>query len=170
MDSSPDAPLQVGRLKTPRIFATLGVTVEWRGSYQCPSGELRVSLTEIAPPDFHAGALAYALPYEGTHNVLFLDRIRQSHLQKESGMVLAYVIAHESAHILQGVARHSDSGLMKAEWTSADFQKMRLGRLNFTADDVDLIYTGLRRRNAGPALSAEVKDYHGQTAVTEAAR
>jgi hypothetical protein len=31
-------------------------------------------------------------------------------------MAVPYVLAHEIAHIIEGSDRHSDSGVMKAEW------------------------------------------------------
>lgn len=157
-------------MKTTAIFATIGVKVEWRSSYKCPTDALRISLKESTPENFHPGALAYAQPYDRTNIVVFLDRIVEARSREQRGTVLAYVMAHEITHILQGVCRHSDSGLMKAHWTAVDFQAMSLGRLIFAAQDVDLIYSGLETRNANVALLAKPKDYHGRTTVTEAAR
>jgi hypothetical protein len=50
-----------------------------------------------------------------------------------------YVLAHEIAHVLQGVARHSDSGVMRARWTDLDYQWMSKGALKFATEDVQLI-------------------------------
>jgi len=38
--------------------------------------------------------------------------------------VLAHVLVHEVTHILQGIPRHSESGVMKAQWDSNDFAQM----------------------------------------------
>ena len=61
---------------------------------------------------------------------------------------MGHVIAHEVMHILQGVARHSESGVMKANWTGADYQRMAWKPLPFTEEDVLLIYRGLKAREA----------------------
>jgi len=66
--------------------------------------------------------------------------------------VMAHVLVHEVAHVLQGVKRHSDNGVMKANWTGEDFAQMRRKALPFTADDIDLIQSGVgdrERRLAG---------------------
>jgi hypothetical protein len=52
-------------------------------------------------------------------------------------------------HLLQGISRHSDTGVMKAHWSGADFCEMRRKPLGFTVEDVDLIYRGLSARPAG---------------------
>ena len=60
--------------------------------------------------------------------------------------LLAYVLVHEIAHILQGVARHSETGIMKARWTAEDYQQMWLARFTFEPRDIWLIQRGLRSR------------------------
>jgi hypothetical protein len=62
--------------------------------------------------------------------------------------VLGHVIAHEVTHILQGVLRHSESGVMKARWSNADYQEMTWKPLRFTDEDVVLIHRGLKARVA----------------------
>ena len=54
-----------------KMFATAGVRVDWREPRSCPAGAIVISLSENAPASDHPGALAYALPYEGTHIVVF---------------------------------------------------------------------------------------------------
>jgi hypothetical protein len=61
-------------------------------------------------------------------------------------MLLAHVMVHEIAHILQGVYRHSDNGVMKAVWTGQDYSQMRVGALPFAPEDVELIHLGLARQ------------------------
>jgi hypothetical protein len=46
--------------------------------------------------------------------------------------LLSHVLAHEIAHVLQGVSRHSESGILKARWDREDFFLMQQHRLNFT--------------------------------------
>ena len=39
-------------------------------------------------------------------------------------IVLAHVLVHELARVLQGVARHSETGVMQAHWTLRDYSEM----------------------------------------------
>lgn len=58
----------------------------------------------------------------GAHVVVFHDRVTKK--PGNVSILLGHVIAREVMHILQGVARHSESGVMKANWTGADYQQM----------------------------------------------
>ena len=143
-----------------KIFSTVGVEIEWPAPGSCPtfSGVIKISFTDRAPKAASAGALAYARPHEGTHIVVLYERVKGM----QSGctpQLLAYVLVHEITHILQAISRHSESGIMKAHWDPADYEKMRRKTLGFTAYDVDLIHLGLDARAArlagkGPVLVA----------------
>ena len=61
-------------------------------------------------------------------------------------MILAHVMVHEITHVLQGVSRHSESGVMKATWTMKEYGEMLPKPLPFTDDDVLLIRLGLERQ------------------------
>ncbi len=140
-----------------KMFATAGVKIDWREPRSCPAGAIVVSLSENAAASDHPGALAYALPYEGTHIVVFFSRIQIKTAVVDPNlfpMLLAHVLVHEITHILQGVNRHSDTGVMKAHWDSADFGDMRIKPLSFTALDVDLIHRGVDGRSSIAALAA----------------
>jgi hypothetical protein len=52
---------------------------------------------------------------------------------------LGNVLAHELTHALEGVARHSSEGLMKADWNARDYAEMLRGPLPFAAEDLDLL-------------------------------
>ena len=66
--------------------------------------------------------------------------------------VLAHVLAHEITHVLEGVARHSDTGIMKAVWSPADYRQMKFHPLPFAPEDVDLIRDAIANRiQAGTA-------------------
>jgi len=56
------------------------------------------------------------------------------------GVGIGYVLAHELAHVMQGVGRHSESGILKAQWSSDDFEEMIFHKLAFTNFDVELIH------------------------------
>jgi hypothetical protein len=151
-----------------RIFIPAGLMLEWHGEGRlCPDHSeriIRITLSTHSNPDVHSGAWAYALPYEGEHIVVFYDRLQRAY----SGSVatlLAYVIAHEMTHILQGISRHSEKGIMKAQWNQEDYANMKLHALTFTETDFQIIrhgvagYKDLRdRTQIGKSAVAEGSD------------
>lgn len=129
------------------MFSQIGVHIQWRsGNPARPeAGAIVVEFVTDVPSTFKPGALAYALPYEGVHIRILWDRIGGSSYSRE---ILAHVMVHEITHILQGEARHSAEGIMKANWSMAEMASMREKPLRFTAEDVDLIYRGMDTREA----------------------
>jgi hypothetical protein len=115
---------------------------------QLPVGAIAISLPSQTPVSFLPGALAFTRPYEGVHITVFWDRIQQAPRSAPMSVVLAHVLVHEITHILQGIDRHSDSGIMKACWTDKDYRDMSLGPLLFTPRDVLLIQLGLDERES----------------------
>lgn len=144
--TSSDLVMVDAKLITSKIFATAGVNVNWSKWDRCPADSLYISLQQDARPSDHPRALAYALPYEGTHIVLFWDRITNTAGPIALPFLLAHVLVHEITHILQGVDHHSDSGVMKAEYSAADIAGMRVRALPFTAEDLYLIHAGMKSR------------------------
>jgi len=69
-------------------------------------------------------------------------------------IVLGYVLAHEITHLLEGISRHSDTGVMKAGWNRTDIFAMRRGRLVLSSEDLDLIHRGMERRQLALVASA----------------
>jgi len=128
------------------IFAGIGVKILWYSPKQCPAEAIFITFSNETPAGLLPGALAYARPYEGTHIVVFYDRVKNRSGSVSS--VLGHVIAHEVAHILQGLMRHSESGIMKAQWTGADYQRMTARPLQFADEDIALIHHGLKVREA----------------------
>ncbi len=148
MDPSADGrEIRAAQSLASKMFARIQVRVDWSELRFCPVGgsALQVSLSDHTPEHQLPGALAFALPYEGSHIVVFLDRVRKSDPNCVA-CSLAYVLVHEVTHILEGITRHSKSGIMKAQWDRNDHFEMTLGRLEFAAEDVDLIYRGLNSR------------------------
>ncbi len=140
-----------------RIFASAGVAMEWHSGAPAvcrePDGTKTVILgfAVNAPAQDHPGAMAYAQPYERVHIVVLFDRIEKSTGGPgQASTLLAHVMAHEITHLLQGISRHSPSGVLKAQWNAQDLLQMTSQPLPFTADDIDLIQLGLRVRAAGP--------------------
>jgi hypothetical protein len=137
-----------------QMFGAAGVKIEWREPCHCPVGAILVSLSEYTPASDHPGALAYALPYEGTHIVVFYDRLHTYSVTDPYGLptLLAHVLVHEITHILQGTDRHSETGVMKARWDQWDFARMRIKALPFTELDINLIQSGVDARRHNAAL------------------
>jgi hypothetical protein len=129
-----------------RMFAGIGVGIDWKSERACPPDAIRISFSDRTDRDFLPEALAYAKPYEGVHIVVFYDRLQQRGQPNRLPGLLAHVMVHEITHILQGVHRHSESGVMKAGWTTDDFNEMAFKPLPFTQMDVELIHHGLDTR------------------------
>jgi hypothetical protein len=131
-----------------RIFAGIGVQVEWREARPCPSAPdtIQVSFSLDTRDSLHPGALAYALPFEGTHIVVFYDRVKALLPPHVAYRLLAHVLVHEITHILQAVSRHSPDGIMKARWQYRDYLAMQDKVLAFTPIDRELISSGLAFR------------------------
>jgi hypothetical protein len=129
-----------------QMFGQIGISVDWHNSGRAVSFSqppIAIELVMHTPYDFKPDALASAQLYEGSH--IFFDQIA---MHSTPARVLAHVMVHEITHLLQGIRRHSDSGVMKALWTREDFWEMRCEALAFTPEDVELIQIGLAARNA----------------------
>jgi len=138
-----------------KLFADMGVTSQWR-THGCPAapGVIFVTFSFETRASDHPGALAFAQPFDGTKIVVFFDRIQARVVDMYSrpaadlnfaiARVLTYVLAHEVAHILQRLSRHSSVGIMKERWSTADFYTMVYRSLAFTPDDTDRIQRGLK--------------------------
>ncbi len=150
--------LNLAKTVTSRMFLTAGVSLEWHSfaaaACQKPRQDRTVILDISAdrPASEHPGAMAYALPYDGAHIVVLFDRIQRS--ATGPGMLatmLAHVMTHEITHLLQGITRHSATGVMKAHWDAKDFADMGRAPLPFAPEDIDLIRSGMMGRAAGTA-------------------
>mgnify|MGYP000980428029 CR=1 FL=1 len=130
-----------------QVMASAGVRIEWRNSARpCrDDGGITVRLSTETASNNRPGALAYSTPYEGNLIVLMLDRIQAAIDPAAAHILMGHALAHEIGHVLEGINRHSERGLMKARWDMADFADMRLGRVRFAEHDVDLIQMGLKR-------------------------
>lgn len=133
-----------------RLFASIGIEVRWVPAPRCakdpPTGSVVYVYYEAsAPSDAPADVSAFAR-FGGSRVpavYLLYDRV----LSRESGFwyrplvptVMGYLLAHELTHAIQGVVRHSTSGLMKPYWTARDQAAMVDGKMTFTSADVVLL-------------------------------
>ena len=143
-----------------KMFAEIGVEIEWSGSDDCHlrGGAIVVTLSYAIDPSKQPGAYAFSMPYEGTHIVIFWDRIQHKLPRSGASILLAHVLAHEITHILQIDTRHSETGVMKAAWSDGDLFQMVKRPLRFTEKDVQLIYLGMAARST--SLHHDAKEYH----------
>jgi hypothetical protein len=146
IESDPHAPMRT-RGWVSEMFARIGVRIDWSEWDSCPAGAIAVHLVYAPPKMLTPKDLGFAEPYQGTRIVVFLDRVES--MNPEGGpWVLAHVLVHEITHILEGISRHSATGIMKARWDREDYFAMRRKPLPFAQEDIDLIYDGLRKRQA----------------------
>jgi hypothetical protein len=130
-----------------RMFAQAGVELKWRPSWSsCPADAIRIAFTINTPVNYFPEALAFSQPYEGVHIRIFLDRVQQTIERGKVPCLLAHVMAHEIAHMLQGVSRHSLTGVMKARWDQDDYSQMAWRPLEFTKGDILLMQLGMQAR------------------------
>jgi hypothetical protein len=144
MQTPVDPGIHQAQATAAKMFAKIGVRLEWRRDQEsCPSQAIRIQLSDATPRDYHPGALAFALPYDGLHVQVFSDRIRHMVEARRAPSLLAHVLVHEITHILQGCIRHSAEGIMKTRWDLSDYDRMAWKPMEFTEEDVRFIYLGL---------------------------
>ncbi len=142
------------------ILASSGVNIQWHDPSQCPGQAIVVTLATDEPASLRPGLLAYALPFDGKHIVVFYDRVKNERVKNRPGYaqaVLGHVIAHEVTHILQGAIWHSETGIMKAQWSRKDFLQMDWKPLQFTDEDIRRIQHGVKMWEASRASGGGVR-------------
>lgn len=145
----PHKTLMAAELLNVELFNAIGVAMQWkdagRPSADPKCAEIVLEFTSSSPEHSRPGALAYASPYQssGTRIRVFTDRLlRGQRTGTQAEALLGYVMAHEIGHILQGVSRHSEDGVMKAHTPTAS---TLTAKLHFSHQDVSLIHDGLAR-------------------------
>jgi len=110
------------------------------------------------PPLVHSGYPSYQ---STTYNVP-LERFLKHH-PNAPGEVLAYVFAHELAHVMQGADSHSASGILMANWSDHECHMMVSRTLAFSARDVDLIRAGLEKKRSNSATGEGAQENRSTT-------
>lgn len=144
----------LGQATASRIFERVGIQLKWRNTPRsCVElgNSIVVTISHDTSQDQHRRALAYATVVEGSHIAVHLDRVLNLVPSGEQPRLLGYVLAHEIAHIVQGVERHSASGIMKAYWNNPDYADMQGDFLSFAQEDISLLQRGVDRRNSRAA-------------------
>ena len=143
---------------TSKMFAAISVRVQWHEPPVCLGGAsdpVYLTLETRTPEGHFPGALGMALPTEGSHAWVFYDRVLRAGLDDNYvAAVLAHAMAHEIAHALEGINRHSETGILKAHWSGTDCARMKVFPLMFTREDAIRIHHGLEERHSSLASSA----------------
>ncbi len=157
-----------------RIYQRAGVETRWIDCGSRPDRPIYHAKCEAAPgpglihvrimPAVREGFEAvggfvygFALPSTsggfGWAATVFQDRVlgtvRTSHVSEAN--LLGCVIAHETGHLLLGKNSHSSYGLMSADWTRAELQKMAEGALGFVSSERRKIQRSVEARLAARA-------------------
>jgi hypothetical protein len=167
IDSDPHIPVGTLPLAS-EMFARIGVRIDWRERF-CPVGVGAIVASYNSSDKQMPDALGFAAPYEGkNHIVVFYDRVHDhaNELNPDRGLrlLLAHVLVHEITHVLEGISRHSPTGIMKARWDRHDYFAMSRKPLPFAQEDIDLIYHGLKPRQARLATAATASVSTGSVA------
>lgn len=148
--------LAAARIQATELFKAAGIRLEWRYGHprEDAAGARVVAVKFVAetpapflePPYQHA--MAAACPYaNGPESIMvFTDRVEDFLApfdHRAAGKLLGHILAHEIAHVLEGIARHSVTGLMKPSWSVDDYGVMTRHGLPFAAEDVEFMRAGL---------------------------
>lgn len=98
-----------------------------------------VRFATVAPAQVSPNAFAFATPYTGGNVTVFYNRVQRAAGWTDTSVLLAYVMVHEIAHVLERSDHHSSFGVMKAEWTNMDYLEMANRSLGFAEEDVRLL-------------------------------
>jgi hypothetical protein len=149
--------LRPGTAVASEVYERIGIRLNWHtGEPKVAQGRpvYKIRTVEQAPASVTRGALASSenVGASGTEITVYKDRMLRFltdgdwvrcdiHSVRCAGT--GYVLAHELAHLMQGIARHSESGILKAHWTNVEYREMSCNQLAFTETDVELIHRGL---------------------------
>ena len=142
-----------GQMTATEVYSTIQIRLEWRQGVepadQKAGEKIGIQFDAVVPEAFHPGALAFATPYgnSGTRIHILFDRVfKMGGTPRLAGALLGHVMAHEITHVLEAIARHSDTGVMKAHWDDHDLEQMAVRPLPFDPLDVQLVHQGLEKR------------------------
>lgn len=141
------------RIWADRILATAGVRVKWKlGRPTLDRGDrlvIGVAFLGAASMAATSDRLAHSYPFDINERRIAVSHSHIRGMAEAAALdvfkLTANVLAHEIVHILQGLNRHSDTGLMKARWTHAEYRAIDRNPLPLTPEDIALIRQGLER-------------------------
>jgi hypothetical protein len=143
------------RIVVTGIYSEIGVGVIWRSAVSAPPGcskkplhrQIVVNLAADTPRGVGDGVFAYSNPYAavGPCVTLLANRFEYGLFTNPTttGVLVGHALAHEIGHVLEGISRHSETGLMKERWSPNEVRGMRDRWLHFEDYDKRLILEGL---------------------------
>jgi hypothetical protein len=132
-----------------RLLARAAVHVEWIHGRACQTGAaIQVHLTAQTPDTLLPGALAFCQPAARDDIRVLYDRVQAMVSPAHESQLLGYVLAHEIVHILEGIGRHSTTGIMKAQWAPEDYSEIASGKLTLASEDIEMVHDGVIARQA----------------------
>jgi hypothetical protein len=152
---APPAIVRQAQAEVTRVYAEIGVPLEWSESPDAESDHRPVTHIVLLP--YETGDLrrsekpvmGAAVRTGGGNAVayVFYRRVQAEAVryQVSTGLVLACAIAHEIGHLLLPDATHAPTGLMRACWGRDDFNRADQGQLRFLPDDAARIRAGLQQ-------------------------
>jgi Zn-dependent protease with chaperone function len=165
--------LQQAAREVSRIYEHIGVRLDWRAPLRpaeleathapWPRDVAMVTLVVLAPamsdrlhaPEDVAGYAPLSRERGGRVAFIFGGRARDIATSGEvsQGKVLAGVMAHELAHLLNPRGTHSSEGVMRAHWTPSEFK--RVNRQRFSDAEGSSIRQTVRALGGGPMRVAD---------------
>jgi hypothetical protein len=139
-----------------RAFRSTGVALDWRDGAGSPERKasgcglaeiIELQIDPTADENRTSNALAYAMPMRASGIRIHVIYDRVAGISREVPNLLGYVLAHEIGHVLQGVARHSDTGILKAKWSGRDYSLMAAFALTFSPEDDERIRNHFNRQH-----------------------
>lgn len=132
-----------GEFIAKEIYAQIGIKLDWGHRAHCREGDgILIHIGSAPSAEVHPGALAYTRLADARVEVFF-DRIIADAAPIIAPNLMGHVLAHEIAHVLEAVVRHSEEGIMKAHWTPNDYEHMYPSFMQFAPEDVTLIRAGV---------------------------
>lgn len=144
------------------LYRDAGIGMAWTHSVagdqsagSCDGSEfpIRLTLVRKRPATSHAlgatsfrpdGTPSMVVYYEAT-----VEDARTRHVSVTT--LLGYVIAHEIAHAMLGT-EHDARGIMRAQWTEAEFCRMTSRHLRFGSEQQRILHAAARARGVPPPL------------------
>jgi hypothetical protein len=143
---APPAIVHAAQDEVTRLYAAIGVPLEWCGEQPSirvvllpyETGDLRLSENQVMGAAVRTGG-GNLVAYAFYHRVRALAR----RYEVSTELVLACAIAHELGHLLLPVPGHSAGGLMRACWSRKEFLRAGRGQLTFSPEEMARIRAGL---------------------------
>jgi len=150
--------LKRAELEARRIFESAHIEIQWRDCSAAQNGppedpgchalrtpnhlNLRIVPGTQRQNQDVFGVAFLAADGTGGYSDVFYGAVSKLHKEGHGnqGRVLGHVMAHEIGHLLIGSHAHSPWGIMSAKWHTQELQRLEMGNLLFTTEQVNSIH------------------------------